>query len=151
MEVEATLSDLIDDSPSASDDDSSLSTSISSNDDTMPSEVILQATPSSSSSTSNPSTDHLSPPSPLPLQAESTDAVNKLQPLLEKWTPQLTVQQLRSFMAAKQIDQAKSKELRKGDLVKLIVAHYLEKSWEQFKADLGSSGIHMKGIDLQLE
>ena len=54
-------------------------------------------------------------------------------------------------MAAKQIDQAKSKELRKGDLVKLIVAHYLEKSWEQFKADLGSSGIHMKGIDLQLE
>lgn len=81
--------------------------------------------------------------------AESTEGEideGQLQSLLIEWGEKLTVQQLKALMGAQHITSQR-KDLRKKDRVDLVVAHYVDKSWEQFKDDLVSIGCELEGID----
>jgi hypothetical protein len=84
------------------------------------------------------------PSEPSTTEGETDQA--QLQSLLTEWGGKLTVQQLKALMAAQHITSQR-KDLRKQDRVDLVVAHYVDKSWEQFKDDLVSIGCELEGID----
>jgi hypothetical protein len=84
------------------------------------------------------------PPEPSTTEGETDQA--QLQSLLIEWGEKLTVQQLKALMGAQHIT-SKRKDLKKHHRVGLVVAYYVDKSWEQFKDDLVSIGCQLEGID----
>ena len=59
---------------------------------------------------------------------------------LEEWTSKMTTVQ--------QHIPSQRKDLRKQDRIDLVVDHYKEQSWGQFKADLLSIGCRLPDIDM---